>query len=103
MVVSDALAELIAIGHPTERSPDGAPSEFDFWAGPISRATEKFGRDFDALPFINDPRIRSFTYPDPVFGAITFLGVHNLASDEIELIEYWDDPDYWSTIKQDPQ
>lgn len=92
------LAAQVAAAYPAERSPEGAPSEFDFWAGPISRATEKFGRDFESLPYITDPRVRSFIYPDPVFGAIGLLGVHDLASDEILLIEYWIDPDYWDLV-----
>ncbi len=102
VVVSDDLAAQVAVDYPPERSPEGTPSEFDFWAGPISRATEKFGRDFESLPYLEDPRIRVFTYPDPLFGALGFLGVHNLASDEIELIEYWNDPDYWELAAEDP-
>lgn len=100
--MSAALADQISVAHPLERTAGGKPSEFDFWQGPIARATEKFGRDFDSLLFVNDPRVRVFTYPDPVFGAISILGVHNIETNEIELVDYWSDPGYRAAIASDP-
>lgn len=103
VIVTESLAAQVTASYPSDRAADGTPSELDFWEGPISRATEKFGRDFEGLPYVNDPRVRSFIYPDPVFGAIGFLGIHDLASDEIQLIEYWSDPDYWDLVNRGPE
>lgn len=82
------------------RSVDGAPSEYDFVSGPVAAAIFAF-RDWDDLPHDVVPAVRHYTVVDPVFGPVVFVGV--LSTDHvIEVVDFGDDPDYWSTIEDDP-
>jgi hypothetical protein len=76
------------------------PDEFDFTCGPLAAAVEAF-RDFDTCAVAAGPSIRSVHVIDPVFGAVVFIGVL-VDSDTIEIADYTTDPDYWSTVDDDP-
>ena len=58
-------------------------------------------RDFDACAVAAGPSIRSVHVIDPVFGAVVFIGVL-VDSDTVEIADYTTDPDYWSTVDDDP-
>lgn len=98
--VGAALADAVAREHGAERSSQGAPSEWDFWTGPLQAALLAF-RDFESLPFDDVPAIRRLVLPDPVFGVITFIGIQT-AADVVEIAAYLVDPDYWRLIDDDP-
>lgn len=83
------------------RSADGGPSEYDFVAGPLAAAVFAF-RDFDALSYDLVPAVRSYTVPDPIFGAVTFTAVLR-RDDSIEIVSFADDPDYWSALDEEPR
>lgn len=84
----------------TDRSSAGRPGEHDFVAGPLASAVFAF-RDFDALPQVAGPSIRSAHIVDSVFGVVVFIGVLT-ADDTVEIADFADDPGYWSTIDRDP-
>lgn len=92
-------AEEIAARWGPERSAEGAPSEFDFWSGPLAAAHLAFS-EFDALTSDLVPEIRSFHLFDDVFGPVLFTGM--LVGDEVKIVSIVDDPDYWDTIGNDP-
>lgn len=98
--VAADLTERITNTYGPRRSEHGAPSEWDFWAGPLAAALIAF-RDFDSLPFDHVPAIRRLTIVDPVFGALTFVGVL-LADGVVELADCAVDPDYWNLIDDGP-
>ena len=98
--VSAALADAIAHEHGTERSPQGKPSEWDFWSGPLQVALLAF-RDFESLPFDDIPAIRRFQLTDPVFGATTFVAIQ-IGDDLVEIAACVSDPDYWRLVEADP-
>jgi hypothetical protein len=83
-----------------ERSAGGSPSEYDFTSGPLAAAAFAF-RDFDSLPFDVVEAVRTYTIVDPVFGPVVFVGVL-LRGDVVEIVDFSDDPDYWSSIEDDP-
>ncbi|HMR95771.1 MAG TPA: hypothetical protein PKE05_09540 [Microthrixaceae bacterium] len=68
------LTERITNTYGPRRWRQGAPSEWDFWAGPLAAALIAF-RDFESRPFDHVPAIRRLTIVDPAFGALTFVGV----------------------------
>ena len=80
---------------------EGAPSEYDFVGGPLAAAVFAF-RDFDGLAYDVVPAVRAYTIVDPFFGAVVFVGVL-IATDMVEITSFEDDPDYWSTIDDDPE
>lgn len=82
------------------RSTVGRPSEYDFIGGPLAAATFAF-RDFDSLSYDVVPAVRSFTVVDPIFGVVTFVAVA-VVDDSVEVVDFADDPDYWSVIADDP-
>ena len=82
------------------RSPEGAPSEYDFVSGPLAAAVFAF-RDFDQLRSDVLPSVRSYTVVDPFFGPVVFVGVL-LANGAVEISDFEDDPDYWRLISDDP-
>ena len=84
-----------------ERSAAGRPSEYDFVAGPLAAAVFAF-RDFDDLAYTVVATIRIYTVIDPFFGAVAFVA-RLLASSEVEIVDFSDDPDYWSTIDDEPE
>lgn len=98
--VSAALAGDIARRFGPERSASGAPSELDFWSGPLQAALLGF-RDFGSLPFDVVPQIRHLTVIDPLLGPVTFAAVL-LPDDVVEIVMYSDDPDYWRLIEDEP-
>ncbi len=83
------------------RSVEGAPSEYDFVGGPLAAAVFAF-RDFENLPVDVVPAVRSYTIIDPFFGAVVFVGVL-IEDDVVEIASFDDDPDYWSTIDDEPE
>lgn len=83
------------------RSAVGHPSEYDFIGGPLAAATFAY-REFDSLSYDVVPAVRSFTVADPVFGVVTFVAVA-LVDGTVEVVDFADDPDYWSLIADDPE
>lgn len=53
--VGAALAEEIALRFGPTQSGRGAPSELDFWSGPLQAALLRC-RDFESLPFDDVPQ-----------------------------------------------
>jgi hypothetical protein len=84
-----------------QRSVEGAPSEYDFVAGPLAAAIFAF-RDFDNLSYDVVPAIRTYTIVDPFFGPVIFVGVL-VAGGVVEIVDFSEDPDYWTTIDHDPE
>jgi hypothetical protein len=82
------------------RSTAGSPSEYDFIGGPLAAATFAF-RDFDSLSYDVVPAVRSFTVVDPIFGVVAFVAVA-VVDGSVEVVDFADDPDYWSVIEDDP-
>ena len=82
------------------RSVDGAPSQYDFGAGPLAAATFAF-RDFDKLAYSFVPAVRTYTIVDPFFGPVVFVGV--LLTDGAVRSSFSDDPDYWTASADDPE
>lgn len=78
------------------RTVEGAPSEYDFVGGPLAAAVVAF-RDFDSLRHDLVPAVRSYTIVDPIFGPVVFVGVL-LATGSVEIVDFSDDPDYWTTV-----
>ena len=74
------------------RSVEGAPSEYDFVGGPLAAAILAF-RDFENLAYDLVSTVRTYTIVDLFFGAVTFV---------VEAGDLDDDPDYWSTIGDEP-
>ena len=83
------------------RPVEGAPSEYDFVGGPLAAAVFAF-RDFERLAHDVVPPVRTYTIIDPFFGAVVFVGVL-IEADVVEIADFDDDPDYWSTIDDQPQ
>lgn len=84
-----------------QRSPQGAPSEYDFVGGPLAAAVFAF-QDFDRLSFEVVPAVRSYAVIDPIFGVVTFAAL--LRTDGVvEIVDYADDPDYWDAVDADPE
>lgn len=82
------------------RSLSGRPSEYDFTTGPLAAAVFAF-RGFDDLSYDLVPAVRSYTIVDPFFGPVVFAAV--LSTDGVvEIVDFSDDPDYWTTIEDDP-
>ena len=79
-----------------QRSATGRPSEFDFVAGPLAAALLEF-RFLDELPAVAGPAVRSLHITDPFFGAMVFFGVL-VERNVVEIADFEDDPDYWSTV-----
>lgn len=98
--VGERLAEAIAVAFGPERSDAGAPSEWDFWSGPLAAALVAF-RDFEALRYDHVPAIRRLHLADPVFGPVVFVGVL-VEPAVVELAAFAQDPDYWQLIEDDP-
>lgn len=98
--VGAALSEEVARHFGPTRSAQGAPSELDFWSGPLEAALLGF-RHFESLPFDDVPQIRHLTVVDPVLGPVTFTAVL-LPDDVVEIATYATDPDYWRLIEDDP-
>ena len=82
------------------RSALGTPDWYDFVSGPLAAAVFAF-RDFDRLTFDVIPAVRSYTIPDPFFGAVVFVGVL-IDTTVVEIADFEDDPDYWSQLAADP-
>jgi hypothetical protein len=78
------------------RSASGAPSEYDFASGPLLAAIIEF-QHFDDLPEVLGPAVRSVTVVDPFFGVVAFVGVA-VGDNTVEIADFDDDPDYWSTV-----
>lgn len=68
--------------------------------GPLAAAVFAF-RDFDHLAYDVVPAVRSYTIVDPVFGPLIFAAVLS-AEGVVEIVDFSDDPDYWTTINDDP-
>lgn len=100
VVVSAALATEIAASFGRERSAQGAPSEVDFWSGPLQAALIGF-RGFESLPYDDVHQVRRLQVVDPMFGVVTFIGVAR-ADGVVEIAAYASDPDYWRLIEDDP-
>lgn len=83
-----------------DRSPQGGPSEWDFWSGPLAAALLRF-RDFASLPYDDVPQVRRLEVVDAGFGPVTFVGVL-LPGDVAEIAAYSSDPDYWDLVEDDP-
>lgn len=98
--IGEELAERIAIEYGPDRSAHGAPSEWDFWSGPIQAALIGF-RDFHSLRFDLGPSVRALHLVDPIFGALVFVAVL-LEGDIVEIADFAVDPDYWAMIGDDP-
>ncbi len=98
--VAADLADEIAAAHGPDRSSWGAPSEWDFWSGPLAAALIAF-RAFDDLRFDETPAVRNLHLVDPVFGALVFVGVL-VGPTTVEIAAYRQDPDYWTLIEDDP-
>jgi hypothetical protein len=98
--VGKRLAETIADAFGPERTEAGAPSEWDFWSGPLAAALIAF-RDFEALRFDHVAAIRRLHLVDPVFGPVVFVGVL-VEPAVVELAAFDQDPDYWRLIENDP-
>lgn len=81
-----------------ERSPTGRPSEYDFVSGPLAAAIEEF-RHFEDLNETLGASVRSLITTDPFFGAVVFVGVL-IETDIVEIADFEDDPDYWSSLDQ---
>lgn len=79
-----------------ERSATGRPSEYDFVSGPLAAAIDRF-RYFDDIHETLGPAIRTLIATDPFFGAVVFVGVL-IDSNVVEIADFEDDPDYWSTV-----
>ncbi len=94
------LAAEIAAAHGPDRSGWGAPSEWDFWSGPLAAALIAF-RAFEDLRFDDTPAVRNLHLVDPVFGALVFVGVL-VEPTMVEIAAYREDPDYWTMIRDDP-
>lgn len=100
VTVGAGLAERIAAEYGPERSAEGAPSEWDFWSGPLAAALLRF-RDFESLHFEQTSDIRYLQVVDPVFGAVVFVGVLT-GPGHVELAAFEADPDYWRLLGEDP-
>ena len=98
--VSDRLADAAAGEFGPKRSGGGQPSEWDFWSGPLAAALIAF-RDFESLEFDQVPIVRRYTYVDPVFGPLVFIGVL-IDPSTVELDAFGYDPDYWDLVNDDP-
>jgi hypothetical protein len=98
--VSAEVAAEVARVYGPERSADGAPSEWDFWSGPLAAAVLGF-RDFESLPYDHVPQIRRLEVVDAVFGVVTFVAVL-LPGDVVEIAAFATDADYWNLIEDDP-
>ena len=81
--ISSASATEIARAFGPDRSPEGGPSEWDFWSGPLAAALLRF-RDFSSLPYDDVPQVRRLEVVDAVFGPVTFIGVL-LPGDVVEI------------------
>ncbi len=66
--VAADLTERITNTYGPRRSEHGAPSEWDFWEGPLAAALIAF-RDFESLPFDHVPAIRRLAIVDPSSGS----------------------------------
>ena len=82
------------------RTVEGAPSEYDFVGGPLAAAVFSF-RDFDNLAYDVVPSVRTYTIVDPFFGPVVFAGVL-VGEGFVEIVDFRDDPDYWTVIEDDP-
>ena len=82
------------------RTVEGAPSEYDFVAGPLAAAVFAF-RDFERLAYDVVPTVRTYTIVDPFFGAVVFVGVL-VDADVVEIADFDDDPDYWPAVDDEP-
>ena len=83
------------------RSGKGAPSEYDFIGGPLASAIFAF-RDFENLSYDVVPAVRAYTIVDPYFGAVVFVGLL-IEGEVVEIVGFDDDPDYWSTVDEQPE
>lgn len=84
-----------------DRGPDGSPSEYDFVSGPLAAAVLIF-RDFEQLSFDVVPAVRSYTIVDPFFGPVVFVGILT-GDDDVEIVSFERDPDYWRLLAEDEQ
>lgn len=100
VMVSEFAASKIEAEYGPERSAAGKPSEWDFWSGPLAAALLGF-RDFENLLWHRRPEIRTLHIIDPFFGALVFVGVL-IDPGTIEIADFAIDPDYWSTVENDP-
>lgn len=98
--VSGEVMAKVSEQHPDTRSAHGAPDSYDFVGGPLAAAVFAF-RNFGALSFDVVPAVRSYMIPDPIFGAVVFVGVL-VSSDTVEITGYSSDPDYWRIVGEDP-
>ena len=82
------------------RTVEGAPSEYDFVAGPLAAAVFAF-RDFENLRFDVVPDVRTYTIVDAFFGAVVFVGAL-VDAEVVEIADFDDDPDYWAAVDDEP-
>lgn len=99
--VARAVYELAHDRFAEDRSADGSPSEFDFVSGPLAAATFAF-REFDQLTYSLVPSVRSVIIVDPFFGPVVFVAML-LTDGTVEIVDFDDDPGYWTAIEEDPE
>ena len=97
--IGDRVLQLANERFGEERSAAGRPSEYDFVGGPLAAALIAF-RDFEHLRFDVIPQVRTYTIVDPFFGVVVFVGAL-LTEDTVEIVDFDDDPEYWSTIRDE--
>ncbi len=98
VVISAELASQISSSFPEERGPDGSPSEYDFWSGPLAAAQVAF-KDFYGLPEHNLVRF-AVTF-DAIFGPVAFYG-YQTGARIATLVEFGFQPDYFDSLDDDP-
>lgn len=98
---ADSVYHLATERFGEQRTVEGAPSEYDFVAGPLAAAIFAF-RDFENLSYDVVSSVRTYTIVDPFFGPVVFVAVR-VAVGIVEIVGFSDDPDYWTTIDQDPE
>jgi hypothetical protein len=68
--------------------------------GPLAAAVFGF-KAFEELPYDIVPAVRHLTVVDPFFGAVVFVGVLG-ADGWVDVVDFDDDPDYWSALEDEP-
>jgi hypothetical protein len=99
VAISQFVADKAAERFGNDRSEVGAPSEYDFFGGPLAAAGLAFS-DFTNLRAAAGGRVRAVTIVDPVFGPTVFIGVR-LRDDTIEIADFEADSDYWDLVDDD--
>jgi hypothetical protein len=90
--------------YPLARDHDySGPTFQEFMQGPVLAAQIRFERGWDDLPSDTGSSVRvAFVPPSPVFGPVVFYG-YLVAPDRVEIADFADDPEYWTTIEGDPE